>query len=737
MKSQLNTMMKIKFVSCLLLVMVAGANADGAWKWGDSPDSPPSTDSPTSADVGEQVDTKETAPAEEGVSIDEATDAIITSTRTGKVINSYGAIYEDPSVQEALKSGNDTEARTYIKSKLCNLGLAKECALLPKGKTYGYGGHSLGIDPLSVSYVQPVQLVAAGAPIAAIPLGGGIGGFKNNKGYLGSHSGHAVPSSGLSVPALPTYGAPALGNSYGTPPLSPTGGLGFAPPIGGGLGLGRPVNPVPYSPPAPVYTKTPVYNPPAPAHIRPPTPVYNPAPPAYNPATPIYNPAPLAYNPTRPSYSPSQLTPAYSNPSPSYSGLNVRDTCVCVPIQQCPSYDIVGRVNDYQLDPRNLKSNITAAEDDLPEKSRRRRQNIRSRRGDIPQTIADDDSNTSQTFNLTEKTFPSVVVTSKKEASTPTTKSSSSNEKTEEAVASVRDARQLGGGGYQTCGYQEVCCRSQKPNQYSNIPTAGTCGRRNPSGITGRIKTPVHIDGEAEFGEYPWQVAILKKDQYDNVYVCGGALVGPSHVITAAHCIKGNQAIDLRVRLGEWDVNRESEFYPHVEKDVSSILIHPEFYQGNLYNDIALVKFDGFVDFQRNPHISQACLPPKYQEFAGSRCWVTGWGKDAFGTGGKFQNILKEVDVPVINNYDCENKLRRTRLGYDFKLDSGFMCAGGEEGKDACKGDGGGPLVCEHQGQWYLGGIVSWGIGCGQYDVPGVYTKVSQYTDWVQKNMFN
>ena len=60
-----------------------------------------------------------------------------------------------------------------------------------------------------------------------------------------------------------------------------------------------------------------------------------------------------------------------------------------------------------------------------------------------------------------------------------------------------------------------------------------------------------------------------------------------------------NQAIDLRVRLGEWDVNRESEFYPHVEKDVSSILIHPEFYQGNLYNDIALVKFDGFVDFQR------------------------------------------------------------------------------------------------------------------------------------------
>ena len=53
----------------------------------------------------------------------------------------------------------------------------------------------------------------------------------------------------------------------------------------------------------------------------------------------------------------------------------------------------------------------------------------------------------------------------------------------------------------------------------------------------------------------------------------------------------------MRVRLGEWDVNRESEFYPHIEKDVVSVLIHPEYYPGNLYNDIAVVKFEGAVDF--------------------------------------------------------------------------------------------------------------------------------------------
>jgi secreted trypsin-like serine protease len=116
------------------------------------------------------------------------------------------------------------------------------------------------------------------------------------------------------------------------------------------------------------------------------------------------------------------------------------------------------------------------------------------------------------------------------------------------------------------------------------------------------------------------------------------------------------------------------------------------------------------------------------QDFSNRRCWVSGWGKDAFGDAGNYQHVMKEVDVPVVSNPECERRLRQTRLGSDFALHPGFLCAGGEEGKDACKGDGGGPLVCEVGGTWQLAGLVSWGIGCGHKTIPGVYVKVTQNT---------
>lgn len=85
-----------------------------------------------------------------------------------------------------------------------------------------------------------------------------------------------------------------------------------------------------------------------------------------------------------------------------------------------------------------------------------------------------------------------------------------------------------------------MCCR--RPLR-PHVPSLGgqqnrQCGTRHSQGINGRIKNPSYVDGDSEFGEYPWQVAILKKDSKESVYVCGGTLIDSSHIITAAHCVK-------------------------------------------------------------------------------------------------------------------------------------------------------------------------------------------------------
>ncbi|GBP35093.1 Phenoloxidase-activating factor 2 [Eumeta japonica] len=280
----------------------------------------------------------------------------------------------------------------------------------------------------------------------------------------------------------------------------------------------------------------------------------------------------------------------------------------------------------------------------------------------------------------------------------------------------------------QQCRSHQVCCRRPLQPQASN---RGQCGIRHSQGINGRIKTPAYVDGDSEFGEYPWQAAILKKDPKESVYVCGGTLIDHLHIMTAAHCVKTYKGLELRVRLGEWDVNHDVEFYPYIERDVISVHVHPHYYAGTLDNDLAILKLEHPVEWTKYPHISPACLPDKYTDYSGQRCWTTGWGKDAFGDFGKYQNILKEVDVPVLAHGQCQQQLRQTRLGYNYELNPGFICAGGEEGKDACKGDGGGPMVCERGGTWQLVGVVSWGIGCGQPGVPGVYVKVAHYLDWI------
>ena len=198
--------------------------------------------------------------------------------------------------------------------------------------------------------------------------------------------------------------------------------------------------------------------------------------------------------------------------------------------------------------------------------------------------------------------------------------------------------------------------------------------------------------------------------------------------MTAAHCVDGVSSSRSQVRVGEH--NRDSdEEAEHKDIQVIQTISHERYTGSPEYDyDIAVLKLEEPIDFQR--HVVPVCLPPDNYDFTGKKSTMTGWGLDR--RGGRVQEVLKEVNAPILSNEKCTEWFR-SNGNYEDITDR-MVCAGiSNGGRDTCQADSGGPLVSrlDTNGRFALVGVTSWGHGCGDKNQPGVYARVTNLKDWI------
>lgn len=264
------------------------------------------------------------------------------------------------------------------------------------------------------------------------------------------------------------------------------------------------------------------------------------------------------------------------------------------------------------------------------------------------------------------------------------------------------------------------------------VADAATSGGTAGHAAHGRPSERI-VGGEgASTDDAPWVVALGSRSEFGDArsgQFCGGALVAPDRVVTAAHCVVSSRSghvadrPDLKVVAGRTDLNGDSG----VEISVSSTWVHPKFSSDSDLWDVAVLKL-------RRPAVSRDQVLPMVSAGAaapyrkGTAARVYGWGDTR--DGGSASAALRSVSVRMLRDSSCEQAYPGGPEGtYDAR---GMVCAGRDSGgKDACQGDSGGPLVVRGR----LAGIVSWGTGCGKASRPGVYTRVSAVADEVHKQL--
>ncbi|XP_072476187.1 hepatocyte growth factor activator isoform X2 [Notamacropus eugenii] len=248
------------------------------------------------------------------------------------------------------------------------------------------------------------------------------------------------------------------------------------------------------------------------------------------------------------------------------------------------------------------------------------------------------------------------------------------------------------------------------------------CGKRHKKRTFLR---PRIIGGSSSLpGSHPWMAALYIGENF-----CAGSLIHSCWVVSAAHCFSNSPPkSSVTVVLGQHFFNTSTDVTQSFQ--IEKYILYPLYSVFSPSNhDLALIRLKKKGDrcATKSQFVQPICLPENGITFPDNhKCQIAGWGHMYENVTG-YSSYLREALLPLIPNHKCSSP-----EVYGADITPNMFCAGYFDCKsDACQGDSGGPLACEKNGISYLYGIISWGDGCGRFNKPGVYTRVTNYVDWI------
>lgn len=228
--------------------------------------------------------------------------------------------------------------------------------------------------------------------------------------------------------------------------------------------------------------------------------------------------------------------------------------------------------------------------------------------------------------------------------------------------------------------------------------------------VSGVAQADVQIVGgeRARIEDNPWVVYLTDSSGFQ---FCGGTLVAPSKVLTAAHCAAGRSAASLRVVAGRED-KQDKKSGDAVTP--AGVWVHPKYSSADSGEDVAVLTLKESLPYRPLPIADRS---DRELYATGTRLTALGWGRTS--ENGNGSRYLMAASVPVMPETAC-------RAAYPQFIAADMFCAGFPEGGvDTCQGDSGGPIVANGK----LVGVTSWGEGCARRGKPGVYVRLAAYAD--------